>query len=125
MIKGVGIDLVQISRLDEKLKRNPDLRFQIFTRDEIQYCEAQKNAAQHYAGFFAAKESVLKALGVGLQQSYDIHQIEVRHNEAGRPEVFLGLHFEILLDHERETHFHLSISHEGEYAIAQTVMEVL
>jgi holo-[acyl-carrier protein] synthase len=123
MVIGIGTDIVNINRLKEKLFNNEELRRKIFNRNEIEYCEIQQNPFQHYAGFFAAKESVLKALGVGLVHSFDLHQIEIRHGEHGKPEVLLGLSFEVLLDQGVHHVIHLSISHDVDYAIAYVMVD--
>jgi holo-[acyl-carrier protein] synthase len=61
---GVGIDLLEIGRMKEALERRPRLAERVFTDDERAYAERHKNAAQHFAARFCAKESVAKALGL-------------------------------------------------------------
>lgn len=89
-VLGVGIDLVEVSRLKEAAERQGE-RFlnRIFTEEEQRYCNGKANAAQFYAARFAAKEAVAKAFGTGIGAELGWLDIEVRHNAAGRPEVHL------------------------------------
>src|SRR3954470_21613074 len=76
----VGVDLIEIGRVRDALDRHGDgFRERCFTAEEIEYCESKANPAQHYAGRFAAKEAVGKALGSGVYFTWK--EIEVR----GRP----------------------------------------
>src|SRR5438552_16802463 len=74
----VGVDLIEIERIRRALER-PGFRERCFTAAERDYCDSKPNPAQHYAGRFAAKEAVGKALGVGVYFTWK--EIEVR----GRP----------------------------------------
>jgi holo-[acyl-carrier protein] synthase len=76
----VGVDLIEIDRIRRALDRHGDgFRERCFTREEREYCESKANPAQHYAGRFAAKEAVGKALGSGVLFTWK--EIEIR----GRP----------------------------------------
>jgi holo-[acyl-carrier protein] synthase len=74
----VGVDLIEIERIRRALER-PGFRERCFTEAERAYCDAKPNPAQHYAGRFAGKEAVGKALGCGV--SFTWKEIEIR----GRP----------------------------------------
>jgi holo-[acyl-carrier protein] synthase len=65
---GVGVDVVDVDRMKFALERTPRIRQRLFTEDEIAYCEKFRFAERHYAGRWAAKEAVTKALGCGLIQ---------------------------------------------------------
>jgi holo-[acyl-carrier protein] synthase len=86
----VGIDLVEVGRLRERLERHPDLRGTLFTLGEQSYCQAQAKPDQHYAARFCAKEAVVKALGIDGFDPLDIEVIE------GGATVRLALHGEAL-----------------------------
>ncbi len=123
MIIGIGIDLVKISRVREMLKRWGD-RFlnRVFTHSEI--ATAQKKKSQHIAlsGLFAVKESVLKALGIGFQMGVRWREIETSHNHLGKPVITLsGKTRQIALE-QRVSEIFVSISHEGDYAVAQVLL---
>jgi holo-[acyl-carrier protein] synthase len=75
----VGIDLIEIDRIRAALDRYPGFRERCFTESERAYCDSRKNPAQSYAGRFAGKEAVGKALGIGVRFTWK--EIEI----AGRP----------------------------------------
>jgi holo-[acyl-carrier protein] synthase len=68
IVPGIGVDVVDVERMRFALKRTPRIRRRLFTEDEIAYCEKFRFAERHYAGRWAAKEAVTKALGCGLIQ---------------------------------------------------------
>jgi holo-[acyl-carrier protein] synthase len=70
----VGIDLIEIERLDRALQRRPALADRIFTAGELAFARARAHPAQHLAARFAAKEAALKALGLG---GLRLHEVEV------------------------------------------------
>ena len=77
----VGTDLIEIERIRRALERYPRFRERCFTEAEIAYCESRKNPAQSYAGRFAGKEAVGKALGFGIARAFAWRDIEI----VGRP----------------------------------------
>ena len=106
---GIGIDLVDISRVERELERRPRLAGRLFTEREIEYAGARRRPARHLAARFAAKEAVVKALGLGPGTS--LKQIEVipgsppeveLHDEVGRVAASLELTVTVSLTHERE-----------------------
>jgi len=68
VVPGIGVDIVDVERMKFALKRTPRIRQRLFTEREISYCEKFRYAERHYAGRWAAKEAVTKALGCGLIQ---------------------------------------------------------
>ena len=77
----VGVDLVEIERIRRALERYPGFRERCFTDAERAYCESRKNPAESYAGRFAGKEAVGKALGFGVARAFAWREIEI----VGRP----------------------------------------
>jgi holo-[acyl-carrier protein] synthase len=75
----VGVDLIEIERIRRALERHPGFRERCFTEAERAYCDSRANPAQSYAGRFAGKEAVGKALGIGVHFTWK--EIEI----AGRP----------------------------------------
>jgi holo-[acyl-carrier protein] synthase len=75
----VGIDLIEIERVRRTLERYPTFRERCFTEAEIAYCDRRPNPAESYAGRFAGKEAVGKALGIGVRFTWK--EIEI----VGRP----------------------------------------
>lgn len=123
MIAGVGIDMVSISRIADKIS-NAAFKQAVFTEGEIQYCETAGNKMQHYAARFAVKEAFLKATRKGLL--YDIDnflKIEVYHEPGGQPMIKLSGSFEIMKTKEKWNCIHVSITHEGDHAAAIVILE--
>lgn len=77
----VGMDLIEIERIERALSRYPRFRERVFTDAERAYCDARPNPAQHYAARFAGKEAVGKALGFGVARAFAWKDVEI----AGRP----------------------------------------
>ena len=75
----VGVDLIEIARVERALARYPTFRERVFTQAERDYCDSRPNPPQHYAARFAGKEAVGKALGCGVRFTW--REIEIR----GRP----------------------------------------
>lgn len=122
-IQGIGIDLVQISRMRRVVERWKD-RFllRVFTDEEIAYCQKRRDPVPHLAARFAAKEAALKALGIGLRLGVSWRDIEVRR-ERGRPPVLaLSGRSRAIKEALGGRRFLLSLTHDGEYAFAQAVL---
>ncbi|MET0727827.1 MAG: holo-ACP synthase [Acidimicrobiales bacterium] len=85
---GIGVDLCDVDRMRAALARTPSLRDRLFTPQERAYCERRNDPAERYAARFAAKEAVLKALGLGLG-ACKWTEIEVARAESGAPSVAL------------------------------------
>lgn len=87
---GLGVDVVEVARMEAILKRTPSFPARVFSPEERTYCDSTTNRAAHYATRFAAKEAVLKALGTGFSEGIGYHDVEVRRNAKGRPFVVLS-----------------------------------
>ena len=110
----IGTDIVAVSRIQKIIHEHSE-RFKkhTFTENEKNYCDLKPNPAIHYAGRFAAKEAIKKALySSKIINSIDFVDIEILNSDSGAPEV--------LLSHHEFNNFHvkISISHIEEYAIA-------
>lgn len=86
MIIGIGVDAVDIERFRQMLGRTPGTRQRLFTAEELAYAETQSDPVPSLAVRFAAREAVMKALGVGLG-AFDFHDVWIRRLESGRPEI--------------------------------------
>lgn len=124
MIYGVGVDLVDIQRMQKIIQRwdTPFLE-KIFTADEIAYCKKHAQSAVHFGARFAAKESFLKALGMGLGNGIRLAEIEVVHDPGGRPALKLHGAARKHIRTRRIQKVHLSLSHTKEYASAMVLLE--
>jgi len=124
MIVAIGIDLVEITRIEEVFARRGDrFRARVFTEDEINYCERRASKFASYAVRFAAKEAVMKALGTGWSAGVGWTDVEIVSEPSGAPA--LQLH-RMALKRMREigaTKAHISLTHSGDLAIAQVLLE--
>ncbi len=112
-----GTDLIEIGRVAQAMVRHPLLKARLFTEAEMAQCEGKGNPAASFAGRFAAKEAVLKALGTGLR-GVKWRDIEIITNALGEPEVSL---FGPALELARNRNLYeirVSISHSRDLALA-------
>lgn len=123
MIVGIGVDIIEIKRIEEALERNQSFISKVFSIRERQYMEDKKNRAQHAAGMFAAKEAVGKALGTGIR-GFSMIDIEVVRDEIGKPNVVLHGGADKIAAQFGDYRIHLSISHNRDNAIAYVTIEV-
>ncbi|MDI6712681.1 MAG: holo-ACP synthase [Anaerosomatales bacterium] len=84
-ISGLGVDIVEIDRMRRALERHPRMRERLFSEEERAYCDSRSRPEIHYAMRFAAKEAVLKALGMGFSNGIRFTDVEVLRDERGRP----------------------------------------
>ena len=85
---GIGVDLCEVDRMRTALERTPTLRDRLFTDAEQAYCDRRTDPTERYAARFAAKEAVLKAMGLGVG-ACKWREIEVVRAESGAPSVLL------------------------------------
>lgn len=100
----VGLDMVEVSRFKELFKNKKEaFIFKVFSSEEIKYCKTFKDPSSHFAGMFAAKEAVSKALGV---EKYPFAEIEIRHKKDGKPVAYKNgkkLSVSISITHTKDT----------------------
>ncbi len=116
----IGIDIVSIERMENILNSQKGARFKhrIFTVPEISYCQNRANSSHHFAGRFAAKEAVKKAiLSRGKNQNPWFKKIEIQSRQDGAPIVRLPKPY------QSNYHCDCSISHDGDNAIAFALMQ--
>lgn len=87
---GLGVDIVDISRMRRILERTQTFKERMFGSAEREYCDRSADPATHYAARFAAKEAVVKALGCGFTGGIHPRHIEVSLKSGGRPEIELS-----------------------------------
>jgi holo-[acyl-carrier protein] synthase len=117
----VGIDLIEIDRIRRALDRYPRFRERCFTEAERAYCESRANPAQSYAGRFAGKEAVGKALGFGVARAFAWREIEI----AGRPKPSVRLSGRLArwAEQSRACEIDLSMTHSRELANAVAIVQ--
>lgn len=122
MIYGVGTDLCPIQRMEQALK-NPRFVLRTCTDKErermSEMCPSRR--AEHMAGLFAAKEAVAKAMGTGFSM-FGFVDVEILSDDLGKPRAIL--HGKAAKRLPEGAKVHLSISHDGGFALAFTVIEI-
>lgn len=118
MVK-VGTDIVRVERVSRAAK-NPQFLTRMFTPYEREYYRQKGNSPETLAGLYCAKEAAAKAMGCGIM-AFNPHDAEVRHDEGGAPYLLFYDRAAQMAGCERAS---LSVSHDGEYAIAVCAIEV-
>lgn len=122
MIIGIGIDAVDVDRFRTSLARTPTMRDRLFVDEELAYVAPKVDPVPSLAARFAAREAVMKAMGLGLG-AFGFHEVWVTRAESGAPSLAItGRALELAID-RGITHWHLTITHTGLMAIAHVVAE--
>jgi holo-[acyl-carrier protein] synthase len=123
VVIGIGIDIVEVGRIEKALQGGDEMANRVFTENELAYCKARRNQYQHFAGRFAAKEAALKALGTGWQEGIRWKDVEVVPGDLGQPRLnFQGKAKEIL-EAAGAKQAQVTITHASDYAVAAVVLE--
>ncbi|WP_078543056.1 holo-ACP synthase [Litchfieldia alkalitelluris] len=117
MIIGIGIDIVELQRIEKIVIRQKKFIERILTENERNHYNSLigRRQIEFLAGRFAAKEAYSKAVGTGIGKDLSFLDIEVTSNEVGKPSIKIN----------DGRNVHLSISHSKEYAVAQVIIESL
>lgn len=115
MIKGIGLDIVEIERIHDICKRQPRFPLRILTTEELQVYEqlSEQRKIEYLSGRFAAKEAYAKANGTGIGDQLSFLDIETSYDQNGKP---------IIVKPRREK-VYLSITHTRTIAAAQVIIE--
>ena len=119
---GVGIDLVDVQRFRTVLHRRNKISERLFTKSELSYCNTATDPTERLAVRFAAKEAVMKALGVGLGK-IRFREIEITKDMTGRPGLQLHGSAAQLAAHTGVRRWHISLSHTSSTAEALVIAE--
>jgi holo-[acyl-carrier protein] synthase len=122
MIVGIGIDMIEVDRVLEKVDKNNGFRERVFSAAEIEFCEANRKA-ENYAARFAAKEAFLKATGLGLMLGHNLSNIQVINDNNGKPNILLSGDFKIHGEKNGWNIIHVSLSHLADMACAVVIIE--
>ncbi len=115
-IDGIGNDIIEVQRISDAIKRlGPRFLDKIFTLREQTYCLSHKESSPYFAGRFAAKEAIVKALGIGFREGIRWTDIEIINDSLGKPCVFLS---PSLFKRFPDTKLLVTISHCKDYASA-------
>ncbi len=123
MIVGVGIDIIEVDRVAEKVNKDSGFKEKVFSAAEIGLCGDGPQSAQHYAGRFAAKEAFLKATGYGFQLGLELYEIEILQDNLGKPFFNLRGAMKAQAEQKHWKKMHVSISHIQAAACAVVILE--
>ena len=121
-IKGIGTDLVEVDRFRDSLRRTPTLRDRLFTPGELAYADRAVDPTERLAVRFAAKEAVMKSMGVGLGQ-VNMVDIEVVRSDDGAPSVQLHGTARELASEQGIATWHISLTHTESMAHAMVIAQ--
>jgi len=123
-VAGIGVDLCRVERFRTFLREGKTgVIDRIFTEGEKGYSLPKKDPAPHLAARFAAKEAFLKALGLGLRDGITWHDMDVVRDELGAPSFRITGRVAEIVRERNIDRIHLSYSHDGEYGVANVVLE--
>ena len=124
-IYGTGIDLVNITRFKKVMKNNIKFKKRIFSQNEINYCEKNKNKYNCYAKRFSAKEAFSKSLGTGISEGLCFNEIIINNNKKEKPTISIkgkSLTLVTKILNKKKFNIFLSLSDEGDYAISSVIL---
>ena len=119
---GIGIDSVDVPRFRKALERRSTLAERLFSDAELEYARRAVDPTERLAARFAAKEAVMKVLGVGLG-AFGFHDVEVVLRSTGRPELVVRGEAEVLAHRAGVTRWHISLTHTASQAQAFVAAE--
>ncbi|MCE2792181.1 MAG: holo-ACP synthase [Planctomycetota bacterium] len=116
---GIGTDIIECARIAQMIDRHGEhFLKKVFSPSEIEYCGRHKYPAPHYAGRWAAKEALLKALGTGWAKGIQWTDLEILNEPGGEPRVYLRNAAANWATQRGISEFLISISHTEHYAVA-------
>ena len=122
MIRGIGVDAVDIERFRASLLRTPSMRQRLFTDEELAYVAPKADHVRSLAARFAAREAVMKSMGVGLG-AFGFHDVWVTVADSGAPSLRVTARAADLAAEREITRWHLSLTHTDLVAVAYVVAE--
>ena len=120
-LAGIGVDIVDIARMERVLERTPRFAQRVFTEDERAYCDSTGRPAAHYACRFAAREAVVKALGCGFSRGVRFDDVSVAQDASGRPRALLRGRAAEIAAEQGVLDVAISLSFTREMAVANAV----
>lgn len=119
---GIGVDVVDIDRFRRSLSRTPSMRARLFTDVELAYVAPQRDPIPSLAARFAAREAVMKSLGVGLG-AFGFHDVWVERAQSGRPSIAVAGRAAELAREAGVASWHLSLTHSDVIAAAYVIAD--
>ena len=124
-ILGIGVDIVDNSRIDRSLKNNSFIK-RVFSKSEILSAKKIKDKKSYYSKRFAAKEAFSKSIGTGFRNNLNFKDISIVNNKLGKPSFFITEKIKKIIKKHFKTssfNFFLSISDEKKYSIAYVILQ--
>lgn len=122
MILGVGVDIIEIQRIEKAVVRTKSFISRAFTEEEVKLFVEKGMKAEVIAGNFAGKEAISKALGTGVR-GFELRDIEILRDKLGKPIAKFRGRARIIAELRGVKNIHISISHNRKDAIAYAVLE--
>lgn len=124
MIFGIGVDIVNVERIEGIMARWGDLFLErIFTEREISWCQKRPYPPECFSTRFAAKEAFLKAIGSGLRNGINWKDIEVENDPMGSPLFSFHRKAKDIIEFHQIRRAFLTLSHDRPYAVAYVLLE--
>ena len=122
-IHGIGIDIVEVARIQEASHRwGARFEQRVYTHQELTYCGDAFSRYWRLAARFAAKEATFKALGTGLTTGMRWQDVEIQANTLGKPEIVFHGEVQRYADEQNISAVYVSMSHTNAYAVAQVTL---
>jgi len=124
-ILGVGVDIVEKSRIKKSLKNELFIK-RIFTNSEISLAKNKKDKVSYYANRFAAKEAFSKSIGIGFRKNLNFNDLSIKNDKLGKPLFVITEKLKKLIKKNfkiSKFNFFLSISDEKKYSIAYVIFQ--
>ncbi len=124
MIAGIGTDIVEIERIQRSIEKHGQAFLEeVFTSNEIEYCQQKANPYESFAARFAAKEAFFKAIGTGWRYNFKFPEVEVQKDDKGAPFIVLNGAVKEYYQELSIQSIHVSLSHTKQYAQAFVILE--
>ena len=124
-ILGIGVDIVENSRITKSLKNNLFIK-RIFSESEILIAKGMSNKKNYYSKRFAAKEAFVKSIGLGFRNNLNFKDIAIKNDKLGKPSFIINEKIKKLIKKQFKIssfNFLLSISDEKKYSIAYVILQ--
>ena len=125
MLAGIGTDIIEVDRIRKFVSAESGRLDCVYTPGEIAYCTAKRFPEQHFAARFAAKEAFMKALGTGWRDGIRFADVEIVHDDLGKPAMKLSGKAREVLEKMVSSFYtvHVSMSHLKQFATATVIIE--
>lgn len=120
-ILDIGVDIIEIDRINDAINKNDRFLYKLFTEKEIEYFKSKNFKVETIAGNFAAKEAISKAIGTGIRK-FKFSDIEVLRNDLGKPIVKTYNNLNQICIDFNVLEIKVSISHSQKYAVANAIV---